>query len=464
MPYPVVAVNDALTKHMFDNRYGTGQSTLDGVIRATNVLIAGGTVVVVGYGWCGRGVASRAKGLGAHVDRHRDRSAQGARSGDGRLPSDADGRSREGRRHFRHRHRQLSRHPPRALRSDEGRRDRLQLGPLQRRARPRLAGEGREEQEQTARIRRRLRHAERQDGARTRRRPPDQPRRRRGPSGRRDGYVVRQPSDGGGVSGPELQDASRRRSTRCRTRSTRKSRCSSWPRCTSRSTRRRPNRSSTWHPGAREPKWHTAGFSRRNPSPKAIPTRSPIRSRMPCSMRSSAQDPMGRVACESFVITGQVHIAGEITTKAYIDFHETRPRNDRRDRLQPFDRSASMPKRAASRSRSTNSRPTSRWASTNRYEVQSDGRHGSVRPDRRRRPGHDVRLRLPRDVAADAAADRARARSHPVARGGPQERRDQVSASRRQIAGHGRVRRPHARCASMRSSSRPSTTTTSRST
>jgi adenosylhomocysteinase len=67
LPYPVIAVNDALTKHMFDNRYGTGQSTIDGVIRATNVLIAGSTVVVVGYGWCGRGVASRAKGLGAHV-------------------------------------------------------------------------------------------------------------------------------------------------------------------------------------------------------------------------------------------------------------------------------------------------------------------------------------------------------------------------------------------------------------
>ena len=67
LPYPVVAVNDALTKHMFDNRYGTGQSTIDGVIRATNVLLAGHTVVVAGYGWCGRGVASRAKGLGAHV-------------------------------------------------------------------------------------------------------------------------------------------------------------------------------------------------------------------------------------------------------------------------------------------------------------------------------------------------------------------------------------------------------------
>ena len=65
--YPIVAVNEADTKHLFDNRYGTGQSTIDGIIRATNVLIAGKTVVVAGYGWCGRGLASRASGLGAHV-------------------------------------------------------------------------------------------------------------------------------------------------------------------------------------------------------------------------------------------------------------------------------------------------------------------------------------------------------------------------------------------------------------
>lgn len=65
--YPIVAVNDAMTKHLFDNRYGTGQSTLDGVIRATNVLIAGKTVVVAGYGWCSRGIAMRAEGLGANV-------------------------------------------------------------------------------------------------------------------------------------------------------------------------------------------------------------------------------------------------------------------------------------------------------------------------------------------------------------------------------------------------------------
>jgi adenosylhomocysteinase len=64
---PVVSVNDAQTKFMFDNRYGTGQSTVDGIIRATNVLLAGRTFVVAGYGWCGRGLASRARGLGAHV-------------------------------------------------------------------------------------------------------------------------------------------------------------------------------------------------------------------------------------------------------------------------------------------------------------------------------------------------------------------------------------------------------------
>ncbi|MGB5717915.1 MAG: adenosylhomocysteinase [Gammaproteobacteria bacterium] len=67
LQYPVIAVNDAMTKHLFDNRYGTGQSALDGVIRATNILIAGKTFTVVGYGWCGRGIAMRAKGHGANV-------------------------------------------------------------------------------------------------------------------------------------------------------------------------------------------------------------------------------------------------------------------------------------------------------------------------------------------------------------------------------------------------------------
>src|SRR5256714_12129031 len=67
LKYPVIAINDADTKHLFDNRYGTGQSTMDGVLRATNMLVAGSTVVIAGYGWCGRGLASRAKGMGATV-------------------------------------------------------------------------------------------------------------------------------------------------------------------------------------------------------------------------------------------------------------------------------------------------------------------------------------------------------------------------------------------------------------
>src|SRR5438552_12138159 len=65
--YPVIAINDADTKHLFVNRYGTGQSTMDGVLRCTNMLVAGSTVVIAGYGWCGRGLAARAKGMGATV-------------------------------------------------------------------------------------------------------------------------------------------------------------------------------------------------------------------------------------------------------------------------------------------------------------------------------------------------------------------------------------------------------------
>jgi adenosylhomocysteinase len=67
LKFPVISVNDANTKHMFDNRYGTGQSTMDGIIRATNRLVSGSTIVIAGYGWCGRGIASRAKGMGADV-------------------------------------------------------------------------------------------------------------------------------------------------------------------------------------------------------------------------------------------------------------------------------------------------------------------------------------------------------------------------------------------------------------
>ena len=91
---PVLAVNEALTERAFNDRYGTGQSTLDGILRATNLLLAGQTLVVLGYGWTGKGVAQRARGAGAAVDRLRGRPAARARGADGGLRGDARARGR----------------------------------------------------------------------------------------------------------------------------------------------------------------------------------------------------------------------------------------------------------------------------------------------------------------------------------------------------------------------------------
>ncbi len=113
--YPIIAVNDAQTKHLFDNRYGTGQSTLDGILRATNVLLAGLNFVVAGYGMCGKGVAMRARGAGAQGHRHRDQPHPGHRGGHGRLRGHAHGRGGPARGHLPDRHRQQGRHPEGAL-------------------------------------------------------------------------------------------------------------------------------------------------------------------------------------------------------------------------------------------------------------------------------------------------------------------------------------------------------------
>ena len=114
LKFPIIAVNDADTKHFFDNRYGTGQSTIDGIIRATNILLAGKTVVVAGYGWCGKGIAMRARGMGAQRHRHRGRPGR-ARS---KPPWTASRSCRwtdaaADRRHLHHRHRRHQRHRPR---------------------------------------------------------------------------------------------------------------------------------------------------------------------------------------------------------------------------------------------------------------------------------------------------------------------------------------------------------------
>ena len=188
--FPVVAVNEAKTKHLFDNRYGTGQSTVDGVIRATNVLLAGRTFVVAGYGWCGRGVAMRAKGMGAHVvvtevDPMKAIEAvmdgfmvmpmeKAAEIGDIFITATGD-KNVITKAHMEH-----------ARRRDHG-----QHGPFQRRDRaaraPRTrARRGRREFVES--------HARRRPPPLPDRgRPPRQPGRRRGPSGPGDGHVLREP-------------------------------------------------------------------------------------------------------------------------------------------------------------------------------------------------------------------------------------------------------------------------------
>ena len=102
LKYPIVAVNDADTKHFFDNRYGTGQSTLDGITRATNMLWAGKNVVICGYGWCGRGVRSAGQRHGSPHHSYGGGSHQSPRGGHGRPPGDDDGRGIEGRRCVHH--------------------------------------------------------------------------------------------------------------------------------------------------------------------------------------------------------------------------------------------------------------------------------------------------------------------------------------------------------------------------
>jgi len=135
LTFPVVAVNEALTKHLFDNRYGTGQSTIDGILRATNILIAGRNVVIAGYGWVGRGIASRMD-VTAPTSRSSRWTRPGPRGADGRIRGDDRRAGRALGRPVRDRHRQRQRLPSRALRGNEGRRDHGQLRPLRRRAGP----------------------------------------------------------------------------------------------------------------------------------------------------------------------------------------------------------------------------------------------------------------------------------------------------------------------------------------
>ncbi len=196
LQFPVIAVNDAMTKHFFDNRYGTGQSTLDGIIRATNVLLAGKNFVVAGYGWCGRGLASRARGMGSlvivtEVDPLKAWKLSWT------VPGHADDGSSQDRRHLLHRDRRHQRDGYPSFRSDEGRRDRCQLRSLQRgNQHPRSPGIVQRRSETCPPVRGTVRDERWAQDQHPRRRPADQPGfRRRAPS-LGDGYVLCQPGFG----------------------------------------------------------------------------------------------------------------------------------------------------------------------------------------------------------------------------------------------------------------------------
>ena len=203
LAFPVIAVNDARTKHFFDNRYGTGQSTIDGIIRATNVLLAGKRFVVAGYGWVGRGVAMRAKGLGSHVivtEVDPMRALEALMDGFEVMPMAEAARDR---RRLLHRDGRQARDRPRASRGDEGRCDHLQHRPLQRRDRhpgASLAG-GRDAG--GAQLRRGVPARRRAAALPARRGPARQHLGGRGSPGDRDGHELREPGARDRVRGPE---------------------------------------------------------------------------------------------------------------------------------------------------------------------------------------------------------------------------------------------------------------------
>ena len=249
--FPVVAVNEATTKHLFDNRYGTGQSTIDGIIRATNVLLAGRVFVVAGYGWCGRGVAMRAKGMGAHVivtEVDPMPAIEAVMDGFQVMPMDG---GREDRRHLRHRDRRqaviANEHfevmKDGAILANTGHFNvEIEIPALRALATEtrRRASSSRSSRSPTAAQVYLL-----ADGRLVNLSAAE------GPPGPGDGHVVREPGAVGRVHRRRTPPSSSGRSTSCRRRSTTRSRGSSSRRWASRSTSSRRSRRSTSPRGTR---------------------------------------------------------------------------------------------------------------------------------------------------------------------------------------------------------------------
>ena len=249
--FPVIAVNDAQTKHLFDNRYGTGQSTIDGIIRATNVLLAGKRFVVAGYGWVGRGVAMRARGMGAHVivtEVDPMRALEALMDGYEVLPM---ARAAEigdifctatGDKHVIARE-HIERMKDGAILANTGHFNvEIDIPALRS-----LAAETREAREF-------VEEYTLADGRRhlpARRRPARQHLGRRGSPGDRHGHVLREPGALGRVGDRRTRPTSSGASTACRRRSTARSRASSSRRWAPRSTRSPRSRRATWRAGTK---------------------------------------------------------------------------------------------------------------------------------------------------------------------------------------------------------------------
>src|SRR3989339_110304 len=201
--YPVIAVNDAMTKYLFDNRYGTGQSTLDGILRATNRLMAGGIFVVAGYGWGGPGPAPPGPGHGRPGGHHRSQPLEGPGSPDGRLRSPSHGPGRQDRRHLLHPHRRHQRHPGGAFQAYERRGHPLQFRALQRRNRYPGPGAHQHRPAADSRCSGRIYPEKRPLPLCPGGRPPGQPGRSRRPPLGGHGHELCQPGPVGGLHYPE---------------------------------------------------------------------------------------------------------------------------------------------------------------------------------------------------------------------------------------------------------------------
>ena len=223
LAYPIIAVNDAKTKHLFDNRYGTGQSTIDGIIRATNRLLAGSRFCDLRLWLVRPGRGHAGQGHGSQCGDRRSGSPEGPGSRHGRLPGHAHGRGGQNRGFFLHPDRRYQGHPQGAFSGHEKRGHRVQLRTFQCGTRPEGPGRDQQKAAPDPGVRGRIHPEQWAEDQCAGRRAADQPGGRRRPSLQRHGHELCQPGPLLGIYRPASQDSERRRSIRSRRSSTRRS-------------------------------------------------------------------------------------------------------------------------------------------------------------------------------------------------------------------------------------------------